>query len=173
MELRKHVKQPSRYEPEIPEERHTPRTKKLIFRPPFVDFNPHLPPAAFPSLEKPRVSLSETHHVRDFGGKDTCQIVHPNGTYQKMDSNQPLLPSGENRSLVSSQDPMISASIPSCWNYDLSEGHKPLTRNYSQHQDGLRRELQAQRFIHDMETSDEDTAPSDRRPNQPKPSSKV
>ena len=56
MELRKNIKAPKRYEPELADEPHEVRymprgESKPLFRPPFIDYNPHLPPAAFPSLD--------------------------------------------------------------------------------------------------------------------------
>ena len=56
MELRKNIKAPKRYEPELAdaphEVRYMPRgDSKPLFRPPFIDYNPHLPSAAFPTLD--------------------------------------------------------------------------------------------------------------------------
>lgn len=64
MNLRKFVKAPKRYEPELDdaphEERYMPTVKKPLFRAPVIEYNPYLPPAAFPTLDKPRPDLSET-----------------------------------------------------------------------------------------------------------------
>ena len=174
MELRKQVKQPSRYEPELAdathEERYMPRTKKPLFRPPFVDFNPRLPPAIFPSLDEPRVDLSETHRVSDF---ETHQIVSSNTGHQHLNSTEPLLPSVKSMSLVPSRNPMISAAVQNYGFGTINEGHTSSTRTYSQRQDGHRNVPAAQGIMDEMETSDEDTRPSDQRPSDQRPSSKV
>ena len=176
MELRKHVKQPTRYEPEVAdtrhEERYMPRIKKPLFRPPFVDFNPHLPPAAFPSLDTARVTLSETHYVDNINDSQTRQIVSSDISHQSLDSIQPLLPSVESMSLAPSRNPMISAGIPNYGPDTLNDGHNfPI--HTSQRQDGFQDVLPARGIMHEMETSDEDMAPSDQRPSNQRPSSKV
>ena len=56
MELRKNIKAPKRYEPELAdaphEVRYMPRgDSKPLFHPPFIDYNPYLPPAAFPTID--------------------------------------------------------------------------------------------------------------------------
>lgn len=67
MELRKTIKRPQRYEEEIAGQHdtsvaiHSVRPARPI---PFVDFNPNLPPAAFPTLDSPKVRVpDEPHHT--------------------------------------------------------------------------------------------------------------
>ncbi|KAI9811849.1 MAG: hypothetical protein M1827_005200 [Pycnora praestabilis] len=53
MDLRKNTRRPQRYEPEQDyacEMTYVPPPQRPVFAPPFVDFNPNLPPAAFPTL---------------------------------------------------------------------------------------------------------------------------
>ncbi len=54
MELRKTVKRPQRFEPELStyvQRTNAPRSTRPSLPMPFVDYNPDLPPAAFPTLE--------------------------------------------------------------------------------------------------------------------------
>lgn len=62
MELRKKVKRPQRYEPEIDDagrERYIPPLNRPIFRTPFVEYNPNMRPAAFPTLDHAQTAPSE------------------------------------------------------------------------------------------------------------------
>lgn len=67
MELRKKVKRPQRYEPEPDthlQETYTPHALRPAFPSPFVDFNPDLPPATFPTFDQPRLAdLSGRYHT--------------------------------------------------------------------------------------------------------------
>lgn len=64
MQLRKKVNPPKRYKPELKdstfEQRYTPHTDKPVFDIPYVDFNPYLPPAAFPTLDSVEVALRQS-----------------------------------------------------------------------------------------------------------------
>ncbi|KAI9672486.1 MAG: hypothetical protein M1817_003252 [Caeruleum heppii] len=61
MELRKTIKRPVRFRPDSspePLDTFIPVPARPAFRPPFVDFNPNLPPCAFPTLDEPRPQRS-------------------------------------------------------------------------------------------------------------------
>ena len=64
MQLRKKVNPPKRYKPELKdsafEQRYTPSTDRPIFDIPYVDFDPQLPPAAFPTLDPAEVALRQS-----------------------------------------------------------------------------------------------------------------
>ena len=65
MELRKKVKRPQRYEPELDprlDPAYTPRSTRPAFPIAFADFNPNLPPAAFPTLDNTKVGVEAKHH---------------------------------------------------------------------------------------------------------------
>lgn len=69
MELRKKVKRPQRYEPEIDDagraERYIPPLNRPIFPTPFVEYNPSLPAAAFPTLSQVQIVPSEQNHATE------------------------------------------------------------------------------------------------------------
>ncbi|KAI9923826.1 hypothetical protein MW887_008308 [Aspergillus wentii] len=63
MRLRETVKQPDRYDSELfyrPTPNRALREAKRQRRPPYIDFDPTLPPAAFPTLDTPRVPAKTT-----------------------------------------------------------------------------------------------------------------
>lgn len=64
MELRKKVNPPKRYLPELSdsplEQRYIPHTDRPSFDIPYVDFNPLLPPAAFPTLDSAEVARRQS-----------------------------------------------------------------------------------------------------------------
>ncbi|KAL9122131.1 MAG: hypothetical protein Q9187_001308 [Circinaria calcarea] len=64
MELRKKVNPPKRYMPELSdspfEQRYVPPTDRPSFDIPYVDFNPLLPPAAFPTLDSAEVARRQS-----------------------------------------------------------------------------------------------------------------
>lgn len=67
MELRKKVNRPQRYEPEIDDagraERYIPPLNRPIFPTSFIEYNPILRPAAFPTLHQAQTALSEQDHA--------------------------------------------------------------------------------------------------------------
>lgn len=69
MELRKKVKRPQRYEPEIDDdgraERYIPPLNRPIFPTPFVEYNPSLRPAAFPTLGQVQIVPSKQNDATE------------------------------------------------------------------------------------------------------------
>ena len=69
MELRKKVRRPQRYEPEVDDagrgERYIPPLNRPIFLTPFTDYNPTLRPAAFPTLDQAQTAPSEQDHAAE------------------------------------------------------------------------------------------------------------
>ncbi|KAI4176162.1 MAG: hypothetical protein LQ343_001206 [Gyalolechia ehrenbergii] len=66
MELRKHIKAPRRYSRELEEESHpeTRPSKPSPIKAKIINYNPHLPPAAFPTLD-PRQVLARDNNLPD------------------------------------------------------------------------------------------------------------
>ncbi|KAI9824385.1 MAG: hypothetical protein M1832_001920 [Thelocarpon impressellum] len=68
MILRREIRKPARYRPEPnPKlaEAFVPPVARPAFAPPYVAYNPDLPPAAFPSLSAPRPGGSRTDEAKD------------------------------------------------------------------------------------------------------------
>ena len=69
MELRKKVKRPQRYEPETDDtgraERYIPPLNRPIFSVPFIEYNPDLRRAAFPTLDPAQTALNKQDHVAE------------------------------------------------------------------------------------------------------------
>jgi len=67
MELRKNVKRPQRYEPELLarlDPTYVPRSTRPACHIDYIDFNPALPPAKFPTLKYPKVSEHPKYQTR-------------------------------------------------------------------------------------------------------------
>ncbi|MCJ1282242.1 Mucin-12 [Xylographa opegraphella] len=151
MELRKRVVPPKRYEPEISDgERYMPTARKALFRPPYVDFNPHLPPAAFPTLDEPVRTLSELDCGIELG--ERCQQPLPDqseSTTQDYASLQSAPPAAHppTTSLVSMGN--------HTWNLGIHPHHPAYYRSLARLESGLIQE-EHEWNMQDMETSDED-----------------
>ncbi|MCJ1437853.1 hypothetical protein MMC27_007240 [Xylographa pallens] len=158
MELRRRVVPPKRYEPELSDgERYMPTVRKALFRPPYVEFNPHLPPAAFPTLDDPVQTLSEVDLGSELG--QPCQ--------QRL---QTQLESGA-RDLGSSQqgpssDHPLATPCVAMENHTWNAGIYPHSLEYYQSLAGLQSGLSQEEFewnMQEMETSDEDENNGERR----------
>jgi len=90
MNLRKQVKAPKRYAPELDdaahEERYMPTVRKPLFQAQVIDYNPHLPPAAFPTLDKPKPNISESHQGTELG---TLPPHQPSSNHARADYSRP------------------------------------------------------------------------------------
>ncbi|MCJ1413944.1 hypothetical protein MMC32_000269 [Xylographa parallela] len=151
MELRRRVVPPKRYEPELSDgERYMPTVRKALFRPPYVEFNPHLPPAAFPTLDDPVQTLSEVDLGTELG--QTCQ--------QLLQTQS----ESEAQGLRSSQQRPLSGHPPSTpcvamenhiWNAGIYPHSPAYYQNLASVHSGLSQE-EYERNMKEMETSDED-----------------
>lgn len=66
MKLRDSVRPPQRYDAEFVYQPVTRRGQRSSSARNYVDYNPNLPPAAFPTLDKPRpMNNSQSQHVQD------------------------------------------------------------------------------------------------------------
>ncbi|MCJ1478047.1 hypothetical protein MMC13_006722 [Lambiella insularis] len=150
MQLRRRVFPPKRYEPDLSDgERYMPSLRKPIFHPPFLPFNPNLPPAKFPTLDVPRPASSDTHLNSDDG-------THQNA--QEMSSVQPQSPglSGDVARMASP----TADSLPFSADHDRRNAlHWPEVVNSEQALDSPAFDT----IMREMETSDEDNR---RPPNQ-------
>ena len=151
MELRRRVVPPKRYEPELSDgKRYMPTVRKALFRPPYVEFNPHLPPAAFPTLDDPVQTLSEVDLGTELG--QTCQ--------QLLQTQS----ESEAQGLGSSQQRPLSGHPPSTpcvamenhiWNAGIYPHSPAYYQNLASVHSGLSQE-EYERNMKEMETSDED-----------------
>ncbi|MCJ1291798.1 hypothetical protein MMC34_003343 [Xylographa carneopallida] len=151
MELRRRVVPPKRYEPELSDgERYMPTVRKALFRPPFVEFNPHLPPAAFPTLDEPVRTLSDLDLDTELGGP--CQQslhIQSEPTARDVASSQ--------QGALSSQ-PSATSSVAMdnhTWNADMYSDKLGYYQGLASFRFGLSQE-EFERNLQDMETSDED-----------------
>ncbi|MCJ1378945.1 hypothetical protein MMC17_002044 [Xylographa soralifera] len=151
MELRRRVVPPKRYEPELSDgERYMPTVRKALFRPPYVDFNPHLPPAAFPTLDEPVRTLSEVDLGTELG--EPCQ--HLPATQSESTA----------RDLGGLQQGPSSSHLPATpfvamENHTWNAGIYPHNPGYFQSLANLESGLSQEEFdwnMQEMETSDED-----------------
>lgn len=88
MELRKNVKRPHRYEPELLahlDPTCVPRSTRPAFHIDYIDFNPALPPAKFPTLKYPKPSEHSKYQTRGSGS-------HISSLGRQAVTNQQLLP---------------------------------------------------------------------------------
>lgn len=77
MELRKKVKRPQRYEPELVnrlDPTYVPRSTRPALPIDYVDFNPALPPAIFPTLEYPKTAAQSKHSQTRSSGSDISAL---------------------------------------------------------------------------------------------------
>lgn len=77
MELRKKVKRPQRYEPELLtrlDPTYVPRSTRPAFPIDHVEFNSALPPAKFPTLEYPSTAAQSEHSQTRSSGSDISAL---------------------------------------------------------------------------------------------------
>ena len=151
MELRRRVVPTKRYEPELSDgERYMPSIRKPLFRPPYVDFNPHLPPAAFPTLDESTKTLSELDLGAELGG--SCQ--HPSPLQSK--------PKAQNFQKPQPQPPSIcprATSFVAMKDHTWEAGTYPHNPIYFRSLAAMEAGLSQEEFewnMHEMGTSDED-----------------
>ena len=151
MELRRRVIPPKRYEPELSDgERYMPTVRKALFRPRYVDFNPHLPPAAFPTLDEPGRTLSELDLGTELG--EPCQQLLPTqseSTARGLGSLQQ-----GSRSSHSLATPFVAMESHT-WNAGIYPHNPEYYDSLASLQSGLSQE-DFEWNMQEMETSDED-----------------
>lgn len=68
MRLRNNIKPPQRYSGDTwvppPAAARVPRSARPSSKPPFIDYNPNLPPAVFPTLDQPRPSVDPDQQAK-------------------------------------------------------------------------------------------------------------
>lgn len=100
MELRKKVKRPQRYEPEIDDagraERYIPPLDRPIFPTPFVEYNPSLRPAAFPTLDRVQIVPSKQDNATEASstksGQQAATISIPERTLSQTNTAKSRTP---------------------------------------------------------------------------------
>ncbi|MCJ1404516.1 hypothetical protein MMC11_007742 [Xylographa trunciseda] len=151
MELRKKVIPPKRYEPDLSDgERYMPSFRKPLFRPPSVDFNPHLPPAAFPTLDEPVRTLSELDLETELGGPSQDHLST---------QTEPLAQDLEGIQQQSSPSHSTTTPFEAMVNHTLNVGVYPHNPKYYQTLASLESGLSQEEFewnLREMETSEED-----------------
>ena len=161
MELRKNIKAPKRYEPELAdsphEVRYMPRgDSKPLFRPLFIDYNPHLPQAAFPTLNSIVPALCDTAPERLPDGKQ-----HDGG---RQAESGPSRASGlkDMSSTVHSWSFTAQLEAPDVMlldTYDTASTHHPLSEDPQLFPDAIEENSflkSGEMFRSAMESSDED-----------------
>ena len=168
MELRKKIRAPKRYEPEISdapyESRYIPSgDSKPLFHPPFIEYNPHLPPAAFPTLDSPVPAKSDRHRERSLG-KDAEKDVQPHDV-----GNSTPLDIGEMSSTASTLITESRSGTPDVMLPKMvrSNPSNRLLSRASQHNSAIFPQssfMTSEEMIDSaMETSDEETRSGDER----------
>lgn len=119
-----------------------PSVRKPLFLAKVVPFNPHLPPAAFPSLDEPPNPLSEAHLGRDLG-----KHHHP----PNVSLMQPQL-SGMSNDAARMSSP-ISSILTSGADLSFQNTSYQSEKAGSEHRLGASK---SDSIMHEMETSEED-----------------
>jgi hypothetical protein len=179
MNLRKHVKAPQRYEPELVdapyEERYMPTARKPLFRPPIVEYNPRLPPAAFPTLDKPRPELSETHQGTELG----MLLSHQQSSNNVRSEQANATDRSVSRTGVRDQTESRLYSSPMRYHEAATARHeasmKLSTQTYPSHTGNMSAldsytEDMLQAIQNEMESSDEDSGPNSQKTSASKAS---
>ncbi|MCJ1250477.1 hypothetical protein MMC30_007705 [Trapelia coarctata] len=177
MNLRKHVKAPKRYAPELDdaphEERYMPTVRKPLFQPPVIEYNPHLPPAAFPTLDKPKPDISETHQNTELGRLPSHQS---SSKHVEVDHFRPAHPSAPQDEIRGQRESRLYSSPvrheePTRTRHEasinLSDPTYPAYYRGMPSSGPLTSDL-LEAIQHEMETSDEESRPSSRKAATPK-----
>ncbi|MCJ1395055.1 hypothetical protein MMC18_007936 [Xylographa bjoerkii] len=158
MELRRRVVPPKRYEPELSDgERYMPSVRKPLFRPPYVDFNPHLPPAAFPTLDGPVRTLSESNLVVELG--EPWQHLLPT------QSEPTAQDSGNLQQRPQSSHPPVTPFVvmeDHMWDAGIYPHNPEYFQSLASLESGLSQE-ELEWNMQEMETSDEDEDSGERK----------
>jgi len=152
MELRKKVKRPQRYEPELLtrlDPTYVPRSTRPAFHIDYVDFNPALPPAKFPTLQYPNAIEQSEHNLARSSGTETSALGR-----EALTSRQPWA-SQSQECLDLPYDALDR------WEAGDDNGNRgPVGR--SQQLQSMRRDHMEERFAEELEVSDEEVESGDR-----------
>ena len=180
MNLRKNVKAPKRYTPELDdapaEERYMPTIRKPLFQAQVIEYNPHLPPAAFPTLDKPRPEISEIHQGTELGSFAPQQ---PRTIHAGADPSRPANSSSPGNATRGQRDSHLFSSPvrheePASTTHELSPNLLNCTQPtypYDMSSSGPLCSDMLEAVQCEMETSDEETKLSSRKQTAPKASS--
>lgn len=145
-----------------------PTVRKPLFRPPIVDYNPHLPPAAFPTLDKPKPEPSETHQGTELGMLLSHQL--PSNSISTEQPNSPNLSASRNQVRGQTESRMYSspmrfhepATARHATNIKFSNQTYPSYPGNMSALDSYTEDM-LQAIQHEMESSDEDSGPSSQK----------
>lgn len=151
MELRKKVKRPQRYEPELLtrlDPTYVPRPTRPAFHIDYVDFNPALPTAKFPTIQYPNAIEQSEYSLTSSSGTETSALGR-----EALTSKQPWA-SQSQECLDLPYDALDRWEAE-----DDNEKRGPVGR--SQQLQNMRRDHMKERFAEELEGSDEEVESGD------------